>query len=442
MHAKSRHAHCGVDAPGAIEPRVTRATLRQCVVLAGGLGSRLGALAADRPKPLLPCGDRPFLAWLLREVARYGVDEVVLLAGHLSAEVERSLDSLAAALPRPVRLSVSVEPSPAGTGGALWHARDRLDDKFLLLNGDSLLDANLSRLLTAAADDGPEVVGRLALHEARDASRSGVVATDGDRVVEFRERPAAGQGGTINAGVYVLRRGIVDDLSPVCSLERDVLPRLAARGALRGTTLPGWFIDIGVPDDLARAGRELPVRLRRPALFLDRDGVINRDHGYIGSIDRFDWTDTAREAIRAASEAGWHVFVVTNQSGVARGLYDEAAVRHLLDWMADEARRAGGTIDDMRYCPYHPEASVAAYRRDSDWRKPAPGMLLDLIRTWGVDPAASVLVGDQPTDLQAAAAAGVAAHLFTGGDLHALVARIVGAGAFADLRHPVAQDAD
>jgi D,D-heptose 1,7-bisphosphate phosphatase len=442
MYRKGRHAHCGVDGPGAIQPRVTRATLRQCAVLAGGLGSRLGALAADRPKPLLPCGDRPFLAWLLREMCRYGVEDILLLAGHLSAELEGALDALAAALPRRMRLSVSVEPSPAGTGGALWPARGQLDEKFLLLNGDSLLDANLAPLLAAAATDGPDVLARLALHRLGDASRSGVVATDGERITAFRERPAPGAPGTINAGVYVLRNGIVDELGPVCSLEHDVLPGLGARGALRGTSLPGWFIDIGVPEDFARAGRELPARLRRPALFLDRDGVINRDHGYVGSIDRFDWILGAREAVRAASDAGWHVFVVTNQSGVARGLYDEAAVRALLDWMADEVRRAGGTIDDMRYCPYHPQATLSEYRQESGWRKPAPGMVLDLLRAWEVDPGACALIGDQPGDLLAAAAAGVAGHLFAGGDLLALVGAILNgrAGPLAGSQHKLVQD--
>jgi D-glycero-D-manno-heptose 1,7-bisphosphate phosphatase len=310
------------------------------------------------------------------------------------------------------------------------------------VNGDSLLDANLSHLLAAAADDGPDVLGRLALHRLADASRAGVVETAGDVVTSFSERPAAGEAGTINAGVYVLQWRIVDELSQECSLERDVLPRLSARGALRGTDLPGWFIDIGVPADLARAGRDLPAHLRRPALFLDRDGVVNRDHGYVGGIDRFEWTTGAREAIRAASDAGWHVFVVTNQSGVARGLYDESAVRALHDWMADEVRRAGGTIDDVRYCPFHPEATVAAYRRESDWRKPAPGMLLDLIRAWEVDPAACALIGDQPTDMQAAAAAGVAGHLFGGGDLRPLVGAILArrGGAFADSQLFGAQD--
>ena len=143
----------------------------------------------------------------------------------------------------------------------------------------------------------------------------------------------------------------------------DILPRLAARGALRGTVSEGYFRDIGVPEDYASAQQEIPRVLRRRALILDRDGVINVDHGYVGSRDRFEWMAGAREAIRDATDAGWHVFVVTNQSGVARGHYDEAAVAALHDWMIDEVRRAGGTIDDIRYCPFHPDAVVPAYRR-------------------------------------------------------------------------------
>ena len=129
----------------------------------------------------------------------------------------------------------------------------------------------------------------------------------------------------------------------------------------------------------------------------------------------------AREAIRAATEAGWHVFVVTNQSGVARGHFDEAAVAALHAWMIDEVRRAGGTIDDIRYCPFHADAVVPAYRRASDWRKPAPGMLLDLMRAWELDPARCLLVGDQDSDMAAAEAAGISARRFEGGNLAAFV---------------------
>ncbi len=403
------------------------ATIRQCAVLAGGLGTRLGAITSDTPKPVLPCGDRPFLAWLLREFLRFGVEEFVLLTGHLSGRLRENLAAIAATLPLPVSIVVSEEPVRAGTGGALFHASDKLDERFLLCNGDSLFDFNIAALLAAAAHDPDEVIGRIVLRRLEDTQRYGVVDTDGERVRAFRERPE-GEGptpGTINAGIYLFDRRVLDHVTPVCSLERDVLPGLAARGVLRATEASGYFVDIGIPDDLARARRDLPARLHRPALFLDRDGVLNVDHGWVGTRDRFEWVPGAREAVHLAVTRGWHVFVVTNQSGVARGHYDEVAVQTLMRWVAGQLRQAGGTIDDWRYCPTHPEASVAEYRRASDWRKPGPGMLLDLIRAWELDPAQAVMIGDSDSDMQAAAASGVRAVRFNGGDLAALADPLV-----------------
>jgi D,D-heptose 1,7-bisphosphate phosphatase len=390
------------------------ATIRQCAVLVGGLGTRLGALTAGTPKPLLPCGDRPFLGWLLREFIRFGVEEFVVLTGYLSEQVEARMQELAALLPRQARLIISREPKRAGTGGAVFHAREHLDERFLLCNGDSLFDCNLARLLSI---DDAGAAGLMLLHRMDDASRYGVVELDGDRVVAFSDRPPRGHSGVINTGIYLLDRRLLDDLAPSCSLETDILPELAARGMLRGTVGDGYFRDIGIPEDYAKAQQEIPRLLHRPALFLDRDGVINIDRGYVGSRERFEWMPGAREAIRAATDAGWHVFVVTNQAGVARGHYDEAAVTRLHAWMTDEVRRAGGTIDDICYCPFHPDADVPAYRRVSDWRKPAPGMLLDLMRAWELDPTRCVLVGDQPTDMAAAEAAGIRGIRFPGGNL-------------------------
>ena len=394
-----------------------RVTVRQCAVLVGGLGTRLGHLTASTPKPLLPCGDRPFLGWLLRELVRFGVSDFVLLAGYLSEQIADAVATIEADLPRPARITISEEPFRAGTGGAVFHAREKLDDRFLLCNGDSLLDCNLSDLLVAAAADDDRVTGRMLLRALPDASRFGVVQLHGDRVAAFRERPPPGTAGIINAGIYIFCRAMIDMLAPSCSLEADVMPRLAAAGTLRGTIADGYFRDIGVPDDFAHAQTEIPALLHRRAVFLDRDGVLNIDHGHVGTRDRFEWMPGALETIRFASAAGWHVFVVTNQSGVARGYYDEAAVIDLLDWMADEARRAGGTIDDARYCPYHPDAAVDAYRQAHPWRKPDPGMLLDLLAKWELDPARCVMIGDQPSDMAAAAAAGIAGHLFRGGNL-------------------------
>lgn len=166
-------------------------------------------------------------------------------------------------------------------------------------------------------------------------------------------------------------------------------------------------------------------RETKPAAFLDRDGVLNRDHGYVARREDFQWIDGAIAAVKALNEADYYVFVATNQSGIARGLYSEGDMHRLHEYMNEELRRAGARIDDLRFCPYHPEATVDAYRRDTDWRKPGPGMILDLMRHWPVDRSRSVFIGDKEHDMQAARAAGIRGLLFRGGNLEAYVHREV-----------------
>ena len=160
---------------------------------------------------------------------------------------------------------------------------------------------------------------------------------------------------------------------------------------------------------------------RRPAMFFDRDGVLNVDHGYIGTIDRFEWNEGAIDAIKFLNTNHWWVFVVTNQSGVARGYFTEDDVRTLTKGISNQLAAHGARIDDWRYCPDHPHGSVAAYRRVSDWRKPSPGMLLDLMKSWPIDRENSLLIGDKPSDIEAANAAGVASVLYSSGSLLSLV---------------------
>lgn len=143
------------------------------------------------------------------------------------------------------------------------------------------------------------------------------------------------------------------------------------------------------------------------AVFLDRDGVVNVDHGYVGRWEDFEFVPGAVDAMRRLHQAGWQLVVVTNQSGVARGYYTEADYEALTERMKAELAAAGAPLAGVYHCPHHPKGSVAAYARDCDCRKPAPGMILRAAGELTIDLAASVLVGDKDSDLQAADAAGV-----------------------------------
>nr|WP_237478290.1 HAD family hydrolase [Lichenibacterium sp. 6Y81] len=155
----------------------------------------------------------------------------------------------------------------------------------------------------------------------------------------------------------------------------------------------------------------------RPAVFFDRDGVINADLGYVGDASRFALLPGAAAGVRAAAEAGALCFLVTNQSGVARGFYAEADVLALHRHMADLLAREGARFDDIRHCPHLPDAPLAAYRLRCACRKPEPGMILDLMARWPVDRARSALIGDKPSDMEAARAAGIRGVLYAGGPL-------------------------
>ena len=389
--------------------------LRQAVILVGGLGTRLGERTKTIPKPMLPVGGRPFLDTLIDEIARYDAfDEILLLAGHKAESILARYDGTVWGR---ARLAVSLEQAPLGTAGALVHAAGRLQERFLLLNGDSFFDFNILDLAARAKSS----LVHMALRADVVGDRFGRVLLDGDRVRSFIA-PGQGATGPVNAGVYVVDRGILARVGSLpASLEQDVFPALAADGAMTGTSYRGYFIDIGIPEDFARADVELIEQLRRPAVFFDRDGVLNHDSGYTFEAGKLQWIEGAQEAVKAVNDAGYFAFVVTNQSGVARGFYEESHVHALHRWMADEMAAIGAHIDAFEYCPDHPDGTVERYRRVNDRRKPGAGMITDLLARFPVNADKSLLVGDNPSDLEAARAAGLQGHLFSGGNLEAFV---------------------
>lgn len=329
-------------------------TVKQGVVLLGDAQAAFGQV-----------GGRPRIAWQMRELQRFGIEEFLLVGDGCDVA------GLAGWLPKPAR----IDAAPT-----LDDVRDRLHARFLACAGDRLLDFNVAALF-------------------RDAAAGALLAQIA--TVPGLAEPAIG----------LFDRQSLDRLPPGGGLLRDLPPVLVLDGLAGSTPVAASAL---VGDDVGR------LRTRR-ALFLDRDGVVNRDQGYIATRERFEWMEGALDLFRRVADAGWHVFIVTNQSGVARGYFDEGTVVALHGWMTDTIRAQGGTVDDIRHCPFHPEAVVERYRRDSDWRKPGPGMLNDLVRAWQIDPARAVLVGDQARDIEAGAAAGVAGHLFPSGNVAAFV---------------------
>lgn len=401
------------------------APIRQAVVLVGGLGTRLGSLTHATPKPLLHVAGRPFLETLILWLARAGVEDVILSTGYLAGAFELFLaDGHASGRwvgpeGKPVVVRESRESKPLGTGGALAILRGKLDQRFFLINGDSFFACDLIAVASKAEalPLGHAVITTRAVPDARRFGRVETAAAG--RVSGFREKGSAGPG-VINAGVTVLSGDIVDRISALpCSIETEIYPALAEEGLLHAVEQEGYFIDIGLPETYSEAQITLPRATRRPAIFFDRDGVLNRDvAGYTYRIEDLVLMPGAARAVAWARTLGFCTVVVTNQAGIAYGLYTEDDMRAFHRAMNVAMRTSGGWIDAFYHCPYHPNAVIPALRAaDHPDRKPNPGMIFRAVRDLDIDLAGSLLIGDKPSDVAAAAAAGLAGHIYEGGSL-------------------------
>lgn len=398
----------------------------QAVILAGGFGTRLGQLTQNTPKPLLPVAGVPFLDYVVSWLSRYGIEDVIVSTGYLSQHFDEYLarrqwrNSYGA----PLRVRTVVEDQPAGTGGALALMRNELQSRFLLLNGDSFFNCNLTALL-AQAETLPPGGAALTVRAVSDAERYGRIEVADDVITSFAEKSGSG-GGLINAGVSLIDLAAIERIKDVpCSIEKEIYPKLCAEGRLKAVLQTGYFIDIGIPETYRLAQEELPRVVRRPAVFLDRDGVLNEDRGYVHDIHDFRWMPGAIDAVRMAGEAGYLTVVVTNQAGVARGLYGEDAIARLHRHMNSSLIRGRGIINAFYYCPFHPEAVVPEYRGLHEDRKPSPGMLRRAASDHPIDMSRSFLIGDQESDLGAAKAAGISGHMYSGGNLAELMHRLI-----------------
>jgi D-glycero-D-manno-heptose 1,7-bisphosphate phosphatase len=342
-------------------------------------------------------GDLERLQRLIAEAGRYGFQSVhIFHAPAATFVVNEALSSL------PVLPSMPQADSFA-TGAPFATLRTRLPDlgtRVLVASGLVLPHFNWLDLMAAVA---PSRAGVVALYEG--AADAPFLLEDDQALPGRRQGDAPNHG---FAGLALLEHHALAGLGDAVTLAA-ALRRLAEAGTLGGRIAP------------APARLPTDIRSPRPALFLDRDGTLNVDYGYVYDPDRLVFLPGAAAAVKQANDLGFYVFLVTNQSGVGRGYYTETDVERCNATLQRHLRAFGAHLDDIRYCSDHPDALIEAYRRPTGWRKPAPGMLIDLMEHWPVLREKSLMVGDKDSDIGAGRAAGVDSAKFEGDDLCAFL---------------------
>ena len=373
---------------------------REAVVLAGGFGTRLAHVVPDVCKPMAPVAGEPFLRRVLDQLDDAGFARVIIADGYRREQIE----SYFMGTYRGLEIDYSSESAPLLTGGAVKRALQTCTQtEVFVLNGDTWFDVDFSSMESSLAAHA-EGACCIATKRMRTFDRYGTLGVNECGTVQsFREKQFCSEG-LINGGVYLIRRTALESEPDVFSLENDWFQNMAREGALVACETGGDFIDIGIPEDYDQAqamfagmGDSYPL-----ALF-DRDGTINVDTGHMHRLEECELIESTVEIMRRYSKnPRWRIVVVTNQAGVAKGMYSIAGMRLLHRKMAELLKKNDVSVDAWYFCPHHPD-----FTGDCECRKPKPGMLQRAIRDFRANPAQCVMYGDSEKDKLAAKAAGI-----------------------------------
>ena len=385
---------------------------REAIVLAGGFGTRLAHAVPDVCKPMAPVAGRPFLRFVMDQLAAVGVERAVVADGYRREQIEEYFGGFY----RGMDVIYSPEEEPLLTGGAVKQALTKCrGDWVFVMNGDTWLDVDFGAMETVTDKAPAGVKAIIAVKRMRDFERYGTVEVDANGAIKaFHEKRPRAEG-LINAGIYLIRRDALDEMPERFSLESDWFEGVVGAGGLMACEGAGGFIDIGVPDDYGLAQTMLAPLARgwKLAMF-DRDGTVNVDTGHLYEPEKLGLIpETVDIMARYAADPEYKVVVVTNQAGIAKGLYTEADMRALHRHMEEKLEELGARVDAWYFCPHHPD-----FTGPCTCRKPASGMLLAAMRDFGARPADCMMYGDRPSDEAAAKAAGVAFVYAGEGDGH------------------------
>ena len=371
----------------------------QAVIYCGGFGSRLGNKTKKIPKPILKINNIPFLFYIIKDLQRYGIKEIILLTYY---KHEKIVNFIKKSKFKDIKITLIREKKKSGTAGSLVNAKKFLRDEFFLLNGDTFF--NFNKLdLKKNFHLKKNICFAMAL-SSNSKKRFTLISTD--KKSNFLNNSKKNIDNYINAGFYYVSKKIFNFIDKSnFSLEDEVFPKLIIKKQAIGIkyiSKRNLFIDIGVPNDLKKSQTILKKIFNKKTVFLDRDGVINYDYGYVHSKRKFVWKKNIIKFIKFLNDNDFYIIVISNQSGVGRGYYSIDKVFELHDWINKKLNSKGAHIDDFFIACYFKNSKEYSSLREFKKRKPNTGMIDDAVRKWKINKNKSLLIGDQLTDIQTA----------------------------------------
>ncbi len=396
------------------------------VIMAGGKGTRIASVAQDIPKPMLPVAGKPVLEREIECLCDQGYTDIIITVSHLGSVI---MDYFGNGEKFGVNIRYFNETVPLGNAGALFQMKDELTEDFLLINADAIFNIDVNRFVNFHKNHGGFV--SLFTHPNDHPYDSGLIVTDEQGRVEkwlTKEEPHIGwYKNRVNAGIHIISPHVLEMQVPPgkIDLDRQLLKPLAGTGKMFAYDSPEYVKDMGTPERYASvnvdylAGRVQAKNLRnkQKAIFLDRDGTINKYVGFLRNETEFELLPNVAKAIKIINQSGWLAIVVTNQPVIARGEVTFEQLTEIHNKMETQLGAEGAYLDAIYFCPHHPESGfegeVKALKIECECRKPKPGMLFQAAEKYNVDLSKSWMIGDGENDIKAGRAAGCRTALVT-----------------------------
>ena len=360
------------------------------VVLAGGKGSRIKYLLKKKAKPMAIFNKKPFIEYIIQNYSKYRFKNIFLLTGYKSKEI---INKFHKKYYNFTLINCLKEKKLMGTGGALNILKKKKLNDFILINGDTFLNVNLSKLIKSCSRNS---FGSLSLVKSKSYKSNRKLITMGlkqGRIV-FKN-----SGGFMNGGVYFFKKKILKFIkNKNLSLENEILPNLINKKKISGIVTSSFFLDIGTPINFKRAKKLLIKNCSKPAAFLDRDGVINYDTGYVHKIRDFKFRPGVIEGLKLLIKRNYYIFIVTNQAGIGKDIFSKSEFYRLHNQIKEKLQNKNIFFDDVNYCPYHPKAKLKKYRKKTELRKPGNLMIRQIKKKWHIKESDSFMIGDKISD--------------------------------------------